>query len=208
MQALLMKDFYMFRKTSKFFLIMVGILALAPTDYTSSFAIFYITFLPVTALAYDGQSRWDALARMMPYTPSSLVLSKYIIGYAGIGVTGIISIVSRSVYTLVKGGAVLPGILTVFILACFATVFMSLSLPFIFKFGVEKGRKIFFIVVALLICLAIVGTGIGIAGFVFDPLRDPTINTVMLTLVAVLMAVIINVISVKASVIFYKKREF
>ena len=44
----------------------------------------YAALLPVTALAWDEQSKWDGLAKMMPYSKFELVFSKYTVGYISV----------------------------------------------------------------------------------------------------------------------------
>ena len=84
MKGLLIKDFYSIVSQLKLFLIIIIAFALVPGYSVSAFAMVYAALLPINALAWDEQSKWDNLARMMPYSKFDLVFSKYIIGYISI----------------------------------------------------------------------------------------------------------------------------
>lgn len=81
MKGLLIKDFYTVVTQLKIFVILIIVFALIPGYSMGAFAMVYAALLPINALAWDEQSKWDNLARMMPYSRFDLVFSKYLIGY-------------------------------------------------------------------------------------------------------------------------------
>ena len=48
----------------------------------------YAAMMPISALAYDENCKWDQLAAMMPYSVRDIVLSKYLFGYICLLATG------------------------------------------------------------------------------------------------------------------------
>ncbi len=145
MKGLLLKDLYVLGKQLKWFLLVapVSVVFLGAEFLAVVIALFGI--LPLTALAYDEQSKWDNLAIMMPYSKKSLVISKYLLGYLGI--------ISVIIIIILLGGLVtLSGLVSIdystykpiiLIGASGACMVLAFYLIIAFKFGVEKGRYAF-----------------------------------------------------------------
>ena len=150
MKGLLLKDFYTLVKQMKLFLLMLVCFSLIPHLSVTSFAIVYAALLPVTALAYDERSKWDRLAAMMPYSLRSLVLSKYLLGYAAVGGAALLSAAAQAAVGAVKGQPFAPEGMAVLLAAvCVGALLLAVDLPFVFRMGVEKGRFIFLILTVL-----------------------------------------------------------
>ena len=81
MRGLIMKDMLTIAKQAKAFLILILFFAVIPSFSGSSFAMLYAAMMPISALAYDENCKWDQLAAMMPYSVRDIVLSKYLFGY-------------------------------------------------------------------------------------------------------------------------------
>ena len=85
MRGLIMKDMLTIAKQAKAFLILILFFAVIPSFSGSSFAMLYAAMMPISALAYDENCKWDQLAAMMPYSVRDIVLSKYLLGYMPAG---------------------------------------------------------------------------------------------------------------------------
>ncbi len=158
MSALLLKDFYTLIRQTRIFMIMIVIFAVMPGLNSAGFAVVYAAMLPITALAYDERSKWDSLAAMMPYTPRQIVVSKYVLGYAGIGLAAVLSLTAKVITAMIQhAGADASGLLSILFLACVAAIILAASLPFMFRIGVEKGRILLFILLAAVAAAAMVG---------------------------------------------------
>lgn len=202
MNALLMKDYYTLIRQTRIFLIMIVIFAVMPGFSMAGFAIVYSAMLPITALAYDERSKWDSLAAMMPYTTKQIVLSKYILGYIAIVSAAVLALIAQYAVTAVQGVALdVSELISIFYIACAATIILAVSLPFMFRLGVEKGRILLFILIAAF------AAGVMIAG---DKLVDYLNSTQMqmnaLTLIAAGVSIGINLISIMLSIRFYRKK--
>lgn len=150
MKGLILKDLYTMVKQLKIFLLMIIIFACIPGEFSiSSFAIVYAALLPITALAYDERSKWNQLAAMMPYSVKSIVWSKYIFGYIMIGGTFAISVASQLVVAFVTKSTLGEQAMELLLIVCIAIVLLSINMPLMFKFGVEKGRIAFIILTVL-----------------------------------------------------------
>ena len=150
MKGLLLKDFYTLVKQLKLYLVFIVILALLPNMNLPAIATIYAAMLPITALAYDEKSKWDQIAVMMPYTRRDLVLSKYVIGYIGIAICTLLSFgIQLVIGALNRQPMTIETVLIIVVSAFAALVLIALNLPFIFWMGVERGRIIFLVLIAV-----------------------------------------------------------
>lgn len=202
MKALLLKDCYTLMKQIKIYIIMIIIFAIIPGYSISSIAMFYAAMLPITALAYDERSKWNSLAMMMPYSDESIVGSKYMLGYIAVAAASLLSITAQIVLNLIKNTAFeIESILSIILIACIATVLQAFNLPFMFKFGVEKGRLAFFALIAIATALGVL-FGDRLSGF----LSASFTNVFTAMIVSIIFALVVNLISVLISIVIYKKR--
>lgn len=150
MRGLLIKDCLTLVKQMKIFLVLIIIFSIVPGYNMSAFAVIYSALLPMTALSYDERSKWDVLASMMPYKPRDMVLSKYLLGFCAVLAAVILSCIAQTAVAAVKHTAVDPGLFAGSVLMfCAGLITLSVLLPFMFKFGVEKGRIALFVIVGL-----------------------------------------------------------
>ena len=151
MKGLLLKDFYTLAKQAKFFLIMILVFACIPVFSMSVLVVVYATMLPITALAYDERAKWNYLAAIMPYSVKNLVLSKFLLGFLAAPGAAILSLAAQTVVSAVRHNALDSNALPTLVIAvCAALVLQAVNLPFMFKLGVECGRLVFFVLVAVI----------------------------------------------------------
>lgn len=208
MKGLLIKDFYSVISQLKLFVVLIVVFALAPGYSMSSFAMVYAALLPINALAWDEQSKWDSLARMMPYSKFDLVFSKYIMGYVSVAAAAVLSAAGALAYGLLPGKEPLgAGDIVTFGFSCAAALLLqALNLPLMFRMGVEKGRLFFGIMVGAFCALialvsGAVADGAGIARLVSSANGGLLIAAVFAAVAAV------NVGSVLLSVKWYGTRR-
>lgn len=206
MKGLLLKDLLTLVKQCRIYLIMIVVLTLVPELSLSNFSIVYAAMLPITALAYDERSKWDYLAIMMPYKTKSIVFSKYLIGYLMIVVTAILSALARFGVSVVKRVPFdMEFLYAQVLVVCLACIFLAINLPIMFRFGVEKGRIAFFLVVGVS-----VGVGVLVSGRIDSILETAGNNIILetLPLVPIFLAgtVLLNFLSVLVATKLYKKR--
>ena len=201
MKGLLIKDWKTLAKQMTVMLAITSLLACVPSTYMSAFALFYAAMLPITALAYDERAKWDELAAMMPYTAKTIVGSKYVLGLTLVLPVLALSMLSR---LLVHSTPIVSeDTMSLLITACLSLILMAIDLPFMFRFGVEKGRLIYI----LLTCVFVVA-GVNYAGKLADAVNG--IEIAMVTTVPLLLlaaAVIVLLISYLISVRVYRARR-
>ena len=202
MKALLLKDFLTLSRYLRMALLFVVIFACIPGGSMAAYALVFAAMIPLTALAYDEQSKWPRLAAMMPYTTRQLVASKYVLGYIMLGGAILLSVVSTVVTTLVRGDVLDPASLSMlFILACAASLILAVIMPLILRFGVEKGRLVMLVGVAAIVGVTFVlGEDDGLMAAM-----DASLVAVTVVFLAVCVAV--NALSIPLSVRIYSRKN-
>lgn len=152
MKGLLLKDFYTLGKQAKLFLALTVLFAILPGSL-SACAILYASLLPTTAVAYDERAKWPWLAAMMPYSITSLVMSKYLVGYLTTGAVTLLACIVRLFYALANNQG-FPGedLGALFSICCIAFLLTAINLPLLFRFGAEKARLALVFLSALVVC--------------------------------------------------------
>ncbi|WP_369281916.1 ABC-2 transporter permease [Oscillibacter sp. GMB15532] len=204
MKALLKKDIFVLLRQMRMFLLMIAIFAVIPRGNMTVFAIVYCGMLPYTAMAYDERSKWDDLAAMMPYTASDVVMSKYVLGWLAVGCATVLSALSNFllglfVTTDLSSAALLPYM-------CMGFLMMAVTMPIMFRFGVEKGRMFF---ILLMVFVAVGGAGL-VAGLV-DSGESGEIPKTMLAFVQVgipVLSAALTAASIPLSMAMYKKHRY
>lgn len=201
MKGLIIKDLYNLSKQYKIILILVVFyIVISFSNEDSSIFGGVVTILMVmqliTALAYDEKSKWDRYALAMPVSRSDLVLSKYLLG----GILLAIAFAANFIFCMASGSGPVETLVISVTMTGVGSFFMFLTLPFLFKFGVEKGRYItmliFFIPTGLLVIASRMGLQLGDEDF-----------TSVFPLIGILVLILAGIISVSASLAIYKSKE-
>lgn len=151
MKGLLLKDFYMIGKYCRFFILMNLIFLVCSVMgeeymFYAFFPSILLGILPMTLIAYDERSKWSVYGNIFPYSRAQMVSVKYVIALIGVGAATLITFIvqclrmcQNSSVTWQEAGiiAMISGIV--------GMINPSILLPFIFKYGVEKGRIIYYI---------------------------------------------------------------
>lgn len=159
MKGLLLKDLYMSFKYCRAFLLMVMVfLGASFLGEDNILFILYPTMIagviPMTLLSYDERDKWTQYSRALPYTPAQLVSVKYLIGLLFGGTAFVISMGAAAVRMKLKGFFSIEeffvfGVLLL-VLGLLVPTFL---LPFVFRFGVEKGRIAFYAAIGVICCV-------------------------------------------------------
>ena len=207
MRGLLLKDWYMMKKYCRYYLfVSIGFILLSMMSSGNMFFIFYPCLLcgmiPVNLLGYDERSRWTEYVGTLPYTKTQIVSAKYLIGlFTQIAMLTVICI-TQGIKMGVEGTFVLKEFLVIMmLLLIMASVASSLTLPFIFKYGVEKGRGAYYVMIGVACAGSIIATTIYKEGLQ----NEIQLNGVLP--IACVIGIGIYVLSWYLSVAFYKKRE-
>ena len=199
MRGLLYKDAVTLMKQLKLFLMMILIFAVIPGYNLITFALVYCAMLPFSAMAYDERSKWNRLAAMLPYSDVQLVLCKYILGWLSVLSATLIAAVAQFAVLLIRGAQaeLAAMLLTLVVSASASLILLALSLPFLYRFGVERGRMIFIVAIVL----GVVGVTLFSNVISFD--LNSAFSRWLILLVPAL-AVALNAISVPISTRLYQ----
>lgn len=207
MKALLLKDWYMMVKYCKAYLVIVAVFAAVAMSGVNFMYGFYACIMagmvPVTLLSYDERSKWTVYSCALPYTRAQLVSVKYIVG--GLAQLAVIILLTaiQCVRSGFSGGFDFGVLLEYMSLQIFMSCLVcSVNLPFVFKYGVEKGRAWYYI--ALVLVFGVAGALAGI--FVLsDTSRHGILGA--FALVPAIVGIGIYALSWRLSIRFYEKRE-
>ena len=205
MKGLLLKDFYQTVKYCRAYLVLVLVFLAVPLFSEDSmfllvYSCVFAGMIPVTLLGYDERSRWLQYSETLPYTKAQIVSAKYLIGLAAqvlILVLAVASQAGRMAATGSFSGKELLTLMTVLLVVSCVT--SSITLPFMFKWGVEKGRVAYYIMIGIGCLAGLVASDVLQAG------AQMQVNAGLPALCAV--AVGIYALSWYLSICFYQKRE-
>ena len=208
MKGLLLKDFYVAVENLKMYLVIaLFFIGAAIMDKNNIFFLQFLSLIggmiPVTLLAYDERSRWTEYSLALPYSEKQIVSGKYIIGIAA---PAAISVLSSIILFVVGHGfdEIILFFATSISLSC---IIPALCLPFSFKFGVEKGRIAYFVVLALLVVISAFAGENGGDSSAKLPILPENYSAVTVTAILVLTAAVIYALSWIISVKLIKNRK-
>lgn len=207
MKGLILKDLYMIKSYCKsYLLIAVVFFAVSFAGNNNMFFAFYPCLLcgmiPVTLLGYDERSRWIQYCGTMPYTKTQIVSAKYLIGLFSQLIFLILTGVAQSVKMIVNDNFVMSDFTALMLLMLFLSTFSSsISLPFIFRYGVEKGRVAYY----GMICFVCAASFWATAALNWE--RAEGIKPYLILILLAVFGTVVYVFSWYLSVVFYKKRE-
>ena len=122
--------------------------------------------MPISSMSYDEAGQWYRYAFSLPIPRRTLVLSKYVLGFlvslGGLVVSAIGNII---ILALTNGENALESWLTIIGFLELGVIFLSIILPILFKYGVEKGR-LFIVVIAVIpsLLVALLGSTLKTSG--------------------------------------------
>ena len=199
MKALILKDTYVIWRQMKYFLVMILLFSALPSGFNNAFAVVYAAMLPYTALAYDERSKWEQLAAVMPYSTRDIVLGKYVFGWLCIAAAAVLSLLLQAALSLVSSRVFSPAMMVMSALG--GLCILSISLPVMFRFGVEKGRMAMFLIIFLVCGTAGAIASIAVSGdgakFSF---QGPAL------VILLIAAVVLTAVSIPLSQRFYRQR--
>ena len=207
MKGLILKDLYMTVKYCKANIILsLLFLVISLYNRDSLFLSFYPALLcgiiPTNLLAYDEKSRWLQYSETLPYTRAQIVSGKYCIGLlAQLG--SLILVGCGNAAVMIENGTFEIGAFAVFmmLILTLSLISSSITLPFMFKYGVEKGKLAHYVMVG------IVCGGSVAASKIMTESTAQEINLYGVLPIVCLIGIGIYALSWYFSVVFYKKRE-
>lgn len=165
MKGLLIKDTYMVNKYCRpFLLLLIIFLVISCFGKGNLFLSFYpvllVSLIPVNLISYDEKEKWNTYVLTLPYTKKDYVTSKYILGFIFIIVSIILSAITQLISASINDSFTFSSYFSMLAIMFFiGIVGPSILMPFIFKYGAEKGRIAYYLVIILLCVLISITTG-------------------------------------------------
>ena len=162
MTGLILKDFLILRKTLRSYLFMlvvyVGIAftGVWSADIVGVLMVVMVVMLPMNVFAYDKQAKWDTYGLALPVGRTKTVAARYLcvllLCLLSVGLTAILGVM------LYAAGRVEEPV--EFLVSCSVTGLMAvlvnaIMLPFLYKFGPERARMMFFGIMGGIVLLVV-----------------------------------------------------
>ena len=202
MKGLIKKEFLMLWRASRAFgLICVVFIAMSAISQDNIIFLFMPIMisglLPSTLLSYDERCKWQEFSGALPVSRAQLVSAKYLLGLGCMTAILVLTLIVHLIVRRFPPQTLLSMLGAIYGLSLFIS---AVSLPMMFKFGVEKGRLWYYAT------LVLVGGASGAsAGVATDFFNEGLPSYVWLIFV---FGVVIYALSWLLAIRFYQKREF
>lgn len=202
MRGLLIKDIINMKAQTKVLILLIVFqffvaLSIENTSMLGAIIAIMAAMLPITAMAYDEKAKWDRYALTMPITRRDLVLSKYILGLG-------FSVIAFILNVLINFALGYYPVKEIFLLSAAllgaGLLFLTLVMPVMFKYGVEKGR-----IVMMILIFSPTAAAVLLQKFNLAPPSQAFLDQLVYVIPAVL--VLLLGLSILLSVRIYQKKE-
>lgn len=198
MKGLLLKDLYNIRKQAWWYLSMILLFCLLSVTvqniaFAGTIGVLVTVSVPLIAIGYEEKDSWQKFVVVSGRDIKTIVAEKYLLGII-CAVTGFVA------YAVVYLLSERTSLTDLFVPLFMQITVLSVMLPTVFKFGVDKGR-VYMIAVILIFMLAFIGLLSAAGKFVGTDLIVFNLTT------AVLIAGVL-VISYFISLKIYTAKEF
>lgn len=204
MKGLLLKETYMALKYCRSLFIIIAVFAVVsafqPDESGSFFAVYPCLLsgmIPMTLISYDERDKWNEYVFTLPYTRTQMVSSKYIIGM----ICSLISVLVILIMSAVSGYSDMLSLAAMLCAISFASP--SVLLPFVFKYGAEKGRILYYFIIGIVCAVSFIFMKTSERTEAIDTSFSLPAVSVSVLAVSVLMFACSWLLSVK----FYNSRE-
>lgn len=162
MKGLIIKDLINLRKYGRSVLLVTAFYVLLSfmmddTAFISGMVVLLFSMTAITSFAYDKQAGWEEYALSLPLPRKTIVKSKYILSLLLVLIGMALSVLLGIVINLItKKTGILEHLTSTYAIFGVSVLFLSIMLPLVFRFGVEKSRIFMIIVVAIPAAAAVV----------------------------------------------------
>ncbi len=155
MKGLIIKDFLSLKKYGRSVLLVIAFYILFSfmvddSSFMSGAVVLLFSVTVITSFSYDKQAGWEEYALSLPLPRKTIVKSKYLLSLlmtiAGAALSALIGIVINLV---TNNKSIIEHLTATYVLLIISVLFLSIMLPLIYKFGVEKSRIFMVIVIAI-----------------------------------------------------------
>ena len=214
MKGLILKDLLILKnqmKTLILIIIFFFVMSFANKDFSFvSFLIpFYMVMLIISTFSYDEFNHWDTYCNTLPYNKKDIVKAKYLLFILGILLALITGIIFSFITIYIDKNITLEESLFTLIGEIGGiSITLSLFIPFLYKFGSQKGRTMLMTVVFGVSLL--LGIGIKLLNINLNNLFNVFNNLNIVVIIGGILLIIVGIIylSYKVSTKIYMNKEF
>lgn len=202
MKGLMKKELLTLWRASRGFLLMCVVFIIV-SIFSQDNIIFLLMpimisgLLPSTLLSYDERCRWQEFSGSLPVTRAQLVSAKYLLGLICMTVVLVITALAHLIVHRNPSDTLFSMLGSMYGLSLFIS---AVSLPMMFKFGVEKGRLWYYAT------LVLIGGASGASAGLAPELMQSELPAVLRFVP--LIGIVLYAVSWLLSIRFYEKREF
>ncbi|MFA9464014.1 MAG: ABC-2 transporter permease [Velocimicrobium sp.] len=169
MKSLILKDLYNIGHNAKSMLFMLLVMSFIIIPFSGAEAYIVMSdilcsMMVITTFSFDDNSKWMKYAMVTPITKKDMVTSKFIVLLIFSAIGAVVGLVIGSIGGIIVHKLNFSNISDIFTLLfvslvsiVIAEIIGSISIPLLFKFGVEKARMLTFVslIIPAAICFGV-----------------------------------------------------
>ena len=151
MTGLILKDFLILRKTLRSYLfIMIVYAAIAfsgvwTADIVGVLMVVVLMMLPMNIFAYDKQCQWDTYGLALPVGRTKTVAARYLcVLLLCVCSVALTAVLGAALYAAGRVEEPVEFMVTCSVMGLMSVLVNAIMLPFLYKFGPERARMMFF----------------------------------------------------------------
>ena len=151
MTGLILKDFLILRKTLRSYLfIMIVYAAIAfsgvwTADIVGVLMVVVLMMLPMNIFAYDKQCQWDTYGLALPVGRTRTVAARYLcVLLLCVCSVALTAVLGAALYAAGRVEEPVEFMVTCSVMGLMSVLVNAIMLPFLYKFGPERARMMFF----------------------------------------------------------------
>lgn len=162
MTGLILKDLLILRKTLRSYLFMlivyVGIAftGVWSADIVGVLMVVMVVMLPMNVFAYDKQAKWDTYGLALPVGRTKTVAARYLcvllLCLLSVGLTAILGVM---LYAAGRVEEPVEFLVSCSVMGLMSVLVNAIMLPFLYKFGPERARMMFFGIMGGIVLLVV-----------------------------------------------------
>ena len=217
MTGLILKDFLILRKTLRSYLFMIVVYVgiaftgVWPADTVGVLMVVMVMMLPMNVFAYDKQAKWDTYGLALPVGRTKTVAARYVcvllLCLLSVGLTAILGMM---LYAAGRVEEPVEFLVSCSVMGLMSVLVNAIMLPFLYKFGPERARMMFFGImggIVLLVVAALFPLG-GLAWLKALELAEPTpAQAAAIPVIAAIAGLALLAVSFLLSRYFYGQKD-
>ena len=217
MTGLILKDFLILRKSLRSYLFMMIVYAAIAftgvwsADIVGVLMVVVVMMLPMNVFAYDKQCQWDTYGLALPVGRTKTVAARYLcvllLCLFSVALTAVLGV---ALYTAGRVEEPVEFMLSCSVMGLMAMLVNAIMLPFLYKFGPERARMMFFGIMGGIVLLAVLILGPlgGIDRLKALELEEPTLaQLTIVPVIAGIAGLVLLALSFLLSRYFYGSKD-